>query len=53
MAAFVAIALIATIKKYGFNNLRYEEPLEFDEVDAEGCSSSTPRRKWLKPTLTR
>lgn len=34
---FVAIALIATNpKKYGFNNLRYEEPLEFDEVDAEG-----------------
>jgi membrane-bound lytic murein transglycosylase D len=29
--------LIATNpKKYGFNNLRYEDPLEFDEVDAEG-----------------
>jgi membrane-bound lytic murein transglycosylase D len=34
---FVAVALIATNpKKYGFNNLRYEEPLEFDEVEAEG-----------------
>lgn len=34
---FVAIALIATNpKKYGFNDLRYEEPLVFDEVDAEG-----------------
>jgi membrane-bound lytic murein transglycosylase D len=34
---FVAISLIATEpKKYGFNNLRYEEPLEYDEVDAEG-----------------
>ena len=34
---FVAIALIATNpKKYGFNHLRYDEPLEFDEVEAEG-----------------
>ena len=34
---FVAVALIATNpKKYGFNNLRYDEPLEFDEVEAEG-----------------
>ncbi len=34
---FVAIALIATNpKKYGFTDLRYEEPLEFDEVEAEG-----------------
>ncbi len=34
---FVAIAMIATNpKKYGFNQVRYEEPLEFDEVDAEG-----------------
>jgi membrane-bound lytic murein transglycosylase D len=34
---FVAIALIATNpKKYGFNNLRYDDPLEFDEVEAEG-----------------
>ena len=34
---FVAIALIATNpKKYGFTNLHYEEPLEFDEVEAEG-----------------
>ncbi len=37
MPKFVAIAMIATNpKKYGFNQLRYEEPLEFDEVDAEG-----------------
>jgi len=34
---FVAVALIATNpKQYGFNDLRYEEPLEFDEVEAEG-----------------
>jgi len=34
---FVALALIATNpKKYGFNNLRYEDPLEFEEVEAEG-----------------
>ena len=34
---FVAIAMIATNpKKYGFNQLRYDDPLEFDEVDAEG-----------------
>ena len=34
---FVAVALIATNpKKYGFNDLRYEEPLTFDEVEAEG-----------------
>lgn len=34
---FVAVALIATNpKKYGFNNLHYDEPLEFDEVEAEG-----------------
>jgi peptidoglycan lytic transglycosylase D len=34
---FVAVALIATNpKNYGFNDLRYEEPLAFDEVEAEG-----------------
>jgi membrane-bound lytic murein transglycosylase D len=34
---FVAVALIANDpNKYGFNNIRYEEALEFDEVDAEG-----------------
>jgi membrane-bound lytic murein transglycosylase D len=34
---FVAIALIASNpKKYGFNDLRYDDPLEFDEVEAEG-----------------
>lgn len=34
---FVAVALIASDpQKYGFNNIRYDEPLEFDEVDAEG-----------------
>lgn len=39
---FVAIALIATNpQKYGFTNLRYEEPLEFDEVDAEGLLKFT------------
>ncbi len=37
MPKFVAIALIATNpKKYGFTNLRYDDPLEFDEVEAEG-----------------
>jgi hypothetical protein len=39
---FVAVALIATNpKKYGFNNLRYDEPLEFDEVEAEGLLKFT------------
>jgi len=34
---FIAVALIASDpKKYGFNNIRYQEPLEFDEVDADG-----------------
>ena len=34
---FVAISLIANDpKKYGFDNVYYQEPLEFDEVDAEG-----------------
>ena len=34
---FVAVSLIASDpKKYGFNNIRYEEPVEFDEVDAQG-----------------
>lgn len=34
---FVAIALIASDpKKYGFTNLRYDEPLQFDEVLADG-----------------
>lgn len=34
---FVAVSLIASDpKKYGFSNIHYEEPLEFDEVDAEG-----------------
>ena len=34
---FVAISLIAIDpKKYGFDNVYYQEPLEFDEVDAEG-----------------
>ncbi|HSQ12573.1 MAG TPA: transglycosylase SLT domain-containing protein, partial [Candidatus Deferrimicrobium sp.] len=39
---FVAVALIATNpKKFGFNNLRYDEPLEFDEVEAEGLLKFT------------
>lgn len=34
---FVAIALIANDpKKYGFEYIPYQEPLEFDEVEAEG-----------------
>jgi LysM repeat protein len=34
---FIATALIATDpKKYGFNDIAYLEPLEFDEVEAEG-----------------
>jgi LysM repeat protein len=34
---FIAVALIASDpKKYGFNNIRYQEPLEFEEVDADG-----------------
>jgi membrane-bound lytic murein transglycosylase D len=34
---FVAMALIANDpKKYGFENIPYQEPLEFDEVEAEG-----------------
>lgn len=37
MPKFVAVALIASDPtKYGFNNIHYEKPLEFDEVDAEG-----------------
>ena len=34
---FIATALIATDpKKYGFSNIPYQDPLEFDEVEAEG-----------------
>ncbi|MSP41598.1 MAG: LysM peptidoglycan-binding domain-containing protein [Deltaproteobacteria bacterium] len=34
---FVAISLIASDpKKYGFDNVYYHEPLEFEEVEAEG-----------------
>jgi len=34
---FIATALIATDpKKYGFDYIPYQEPLEFDEVEAEG-----------------
>jgi transglycosylase-like protein with SLT domain/LysM domain-containing protein len=34
---FIATALIATDpKKYGFTNIPYQDPLEFDEVEAEG-----------------
>jgi hypothetical protein len=34
---FIATALIATDpKKYGFHDIAYLEPLEFDEVEAEG-----------------
>jgi membrane-bound lytic murein transglycosylase D len=34
---FVAVALIAANpKKYGFHNIQYTEPLDYDEVDAEG-----------------
>lgn len=34
---FIATALIATDpKKYGFTNISYQEPLEFEEVEAEG-----------------
>jgi len=34
---FIATALIATDpKKYGFTDIPYEDPLEFDEVEAEG-----------------
>ena len=61
---FVAIALIATNpKKYGFNNLRYEDPLEFDEVEAEGllkfdaaaemADADTAIIKELNPALLR
>lgn len=61
---FVAIALIATNpKKYGFNNLRYDEALEFDEVEAEGllkidaaaemADADTAFIKALNPALLR
>jgi len=34
---FIATALIATDpKKYGFSNIPYQDPLAFDEVEAEG-----------------
>jgi len=34
---FIATALIATDpKKYGFDNIPYQDPLEFEEVEAEG-----------------
>jgi membrane-bound lytic murein transglycosylase D len=34
---FIAVALIASDpKKYGFTNIRYQEALEFEEVDADG-----------------
>jgi len=34
---FIATALIATDPKtYGFSNIPYQDPLEFDEVEAEG-----------------
>jgi membrane-bound lytic murein transglycosylase D len=34
---FIATAMIATDpKKYGFSNIPYQDPLEFDEVEAEG-----------------
>ncbi|HWH79154.1 MAG TPA: LysM peptidoglycan-binding domain-containing protein, partial [Candidatus Binatus sp.] len=34
---FIAVALIASDpKKYGFSNIRYQEPMEFEEVDADG-----------------
>ncbi|MGZ9220019.1 MAG: transglycosylase SLT domain-containing protein [Candidatus Binatia bacterium] len=50
---FVAIALIATNpKKYGFNNLRYEEPLEFDEVDAEGLLKIDAAAEMAEADLT-
>ena len=50
---FVAIALIATNpKKYGFNNLRYEEPLEFDEVDAEGLLKIDTAAEMAEADLT-
>jgi membrane-bound lytic murein transglycosylase D len=61
---FVAISLIATDpKKYGFNNIQYEEPLEFDEVEAEGllkidalaemAESDAKTIKELNPALLR
>jgi membrane-bound lytic murein transglycosylase D len=50
---FVAIALIATNpKKYGFNNLRYEEPLEFDEVEAEGLLKIDTAAEMAEADLT-
>lgn len=50
---FVAIALIATNpKKYGFNNLRYEEPLEFDEVEAEGLLKIDAAAEMAEADLT-
>jgi membrane-bound lytic murein transglycosylase D len=59
---FVAMSLIANDpSKYGFDNLRYQEPLEFDEVDAEGllkisalaemAESMPPRSGNLNPAL--
>lgn len=61
---FVAIALIATNpKKYGFTNLRYDEPLQFDEVEAEGllkidaaadmADTDVATMKTLNPALLR
>lgn len=61
---FVAIALIATNpKKYGFTNLRYDEPLAFEEVDADGlvkldmaaemADSDVSAIKELNPALLR
>jgi len=50
---FVAIALIATNpKKYGFNDLRYEEPLEFDEVEAEGLLKLDAAAEMAEADLT-
>ena len=50
---FVAIALIATNpKKYGFNYLRYEEPLEFDEVEAEGLLKLDAAAEMAEADLT-
>jgi membrane-bound lytic murein transglycosylase D len=61
---FIATALIANDpKKYGFTNIPYQEPLEFDEVEAEGllkidalaemAESDAPTIKDLNPALLR